>query len=337
MDTNELRIEDVLESLPSELRSELTGIYGNTLVQENFTPIGSNTETANTEQAMPMAPINQVFEDTADETSEVNIAQRNISIELLPTLPDIVDSISTNIAAPAFFTDVNEETLRFNGAEWFDKVQKISVTLLGAGGISTWVGILLGKLGIFQIHIYDPDRYERVNMAGQFCFRDDLNKLKVDALGSIIRNTGSCRFIGTYSRKWRSDRDGIHKVTIVGVDNMLTRKEAFKAWQEHYGDLEDALFIDGRLAAEMYQLYTIKGRDLVAQERYLAEWFSDEEADELVCSFKQTAFMGAALGAKIIEHLVNFYTPQDAAPRLVPFYIEHTPYKDTIVKFAYNG
>lgn len=336
MDTNELRIEDVLAGLPLELRSELAETYGNTLVQENFTPIGSTDSSADAYRAIPLAPISQVFEDTIDETEEVNIIQDNVGMESLPPLPSIVDSISTNIMAPALFTDVNEETLRFNGAEWFDNIQNISVTLLGAGGISTWVGILLGKLGVSQICIYDPDRYERVNMAGQFCFRDDLNKLKVDALGSIIRNTGSCKFVNTYSRKWQEDRDVVNLVTIVGVDNMLTRKEAFQTWKNCYGTLENALFIDGRLAAEMYQLYTIKGGDLVAQERYLKEWFSDEEADELVCSFKQTAFMGAALGAKIIEHLVNFYTPQDAAPRLVPFYIEHTPYKDTVIKFAYN-
>lgn len=337
MDTNELRIEDVLAGLPSELQSELAETYGNTLVQENFTPIGSTDSSTDADQAIPMAPINQVFVDTIDETEVVNITQDNIRMESLTPLPSIVDNISTDIAATALFTDVNEETLRFNGAEWFDNIQNISVTLLGAGGISTWVGILLGKLGVFEIHIYDHDRYESVNMAGQFCFRDDLNKLKVNALGSIIKNTGSCGFINKFPRKWQKDRDRVRPVTIVGVDNMLTRKEAFQTWKDSYGNLEDALFIDGRLAAEMYQLYTIKGGDLVAQERYLEEWFSDDEADELVCSFKQTAFMGAALGAKIIEQLVNFYTPQDAAPRLVPFYIEHTPYKDTIIKFAYNG
>lgn len=336
MNTDTPRIEDILNNLPPELRGEITETYGDTLVQENFIELGSITSSNESSLVNSAAPLNlaeELLEESPENEVVANIVETNECN--FPSMDNIVETTYETTKVNALFTGVNEETLRFNGAEWFENVSSASVTLLGAGGISSWVGILLGKLGIFYLDIYDPDDYEAVNIAGQFCFRRDKGSNKAAALGNTIRDTGSCTFINHYSLAW-TNRRRLQVITIVGVDNMTTRLEAFHSWVEQWGNTPNALFIDGRLAAEMYQLYTIKGGDTVAQQRYAAEWFSDEDADELICSFKQTAFMGAALGAKIIEHLVNFLTPIEAAPRLVPFYIEHTPYKDTIIKFAYN-
>ena len=70
-------------------------------------------------------------------------------------------------------------------------------------------------------------------------------------------------YTSSYNRRWSSG-SGIEKIVIAAVDNMTTGKEIYLDWKHAVERLPDTdwkewLFRDGRLAAESYQLLTIRG------------------------------------------------------------------------------
>ena len=90
---------------------------------------------------------------------------------------------------------------------------------------------------------------------------------------------------------------------------------------------ENCLFIDGRLAAETFQVFCIVGNDTASIDRYTKEWlFTDAEADATQCSYKQTTFMANMIGSIMVNLFVNFCANQTNVliPRDVPFMTEYT-------------
>ena len=101
-------------------------------------------------------------------------------------------------------------------------------------------------------------------------------------------------------------------IMICGFDNMEARKVFFNSWKNYVelkpdSEQKHCLFIDGRLAAEEFQVFCIRGDDKYNINRYANEFlFSDSEADETICSYKQTSFMANMIGSIIINLFVNF-------------------------------
>ena len=176
----------------------------------------------------------------------------------------------------------------------------------------------------------DSDFFELHNIAGQLCSMESVKRResKVYAVSRMVSEVTST-YVSSYNRRW-SPGGGIEKIVIAAVDNMTTRKELYLEWKQTVEKFSDAerkewLFLDGRLAAESYQLLTIRGDNPNAMERYEKEFlFSDEEADNTVCSYKQTAFMACILAGRIVNQYVNFCNNLVSEfPRPIPFFIEY--------------
>ena len=89
---------------------------------------------------------------------------------------------------------------------------------------------------------------------------------------------------------------------------------------------KNCLFIDGRLAAEEFQVLCIKGDDTYNIKRYNKEFlFSDREADETICSYKQTTFMANMIASVMVNLFVNFVANQcePLIDRDLPFYTDY--------------
>ena len=115
-------------------------------------------------------------------------------------------------------------------------------------------------------------------------------------------------------------------IMICGFDNMEARKVFFNSWKKYVelrpdSEQKHCLFIDGRLAAEEFQVFCIRGDDKYNINRYDNEFlFSDSEADETICSYKQTSFMANMIGSIIINLFVNFCANEVGACRDLPFF-----------------
>ena len=226
---------------------------------------------------------------------------------------------------------VDETTSRFSGAIWYEEIQKQTVTLAGVGGIGSYVGFLLGRLKPQRLIIYDPDRVETVNMSGQLYGQTDVGNYKSVALANMVKNYANYNNIVALNDRFGANSEATD-IMICGFDNMEARRIFYTAWKQHtlaYPDEErrkKCLFIDGRLAAEEFQVLSIQGDDERSMKEYEDKWlFGDAEAEETICSYKQTTFMANMIASVMVNVFVNFVANQcgPIIDRDVPFFISY--------------
>ena len=210
---------------------------------------------------------------------------------------------------------VDEATSRFSSAIWYENIQKKTVTLAGVGGIGSYVGFLLARMKPASMFIYDNDIVETVNMSGQLYGQSDLGSPKVSALAGMIKNYAGYSSVFAINERF-TDESEASDIMICGFDNMAARNLFFNKWVSHVQskpeeERKNCLFLDGRLAAEEFQVLCIKGDDEYNINRYGSEFlFSDEEAEETVCSYKQTTFCANMIASYMVNLFVNFCANQ---------------------------
>ena len=264
--------------------------------------------------------------DFDDTTTDVSAEVTESAPEPIPeeTVPDQIPENSPSIL-------VEETTSRFSDAIWYNNVMSKHVVLAGLGGIGSYVAFLLGRLHVAILDMYDDDRVEEANMSGQLYNRNDCGIAKTAAMQYMLSNYAS--YYNAYSREMRfTDETPPRNIMICGFDSMESRRVFYHSWKGLVASLPEnekktCLFIDGRLAAENFQVLCITGDDTASMVRYESDFlFSDDEADETICSYKQTTFMANMIGSIIVNLFVNFCANEcdPLIPRDLPFLTEYS-------------
>ena len=239
-------------------------------------------------------------------------------------LDQAVEEAHQEIPANSATLLVDETTSRFSSAIWYENIQKKTIILAGIGGIGSHLGFLLARMKPASMFIYDNDIVETVNMSGQLYGQSDLGIPKVTALAKMIRNYANYGSVFAISERFTDDSEA-SDIMICGFDNMVARKLFFNKWLNHVQskpeeERANCLYIDGRLDAEMFQILCIRGDDNYNISRYNNEFlFSDAEADETVCSYKQTTFCANMIASYMVNLFVNFCANEVGAYRDLPF------------------
>lgn len=208
----------------------------------------------------------------------------------------------------------DDSTARFRGAPWFDELKNVTVSILGVGGIGSWASLFIARLRPGFISLVDDDHIEEVNMSGQFYSKFSIGTPKVDAIRSNLINFCDCYAHSYRMRITEASELPHNQITVCGFDNMETRKTCFYKWIELLGRINaderhKLLFIDGRLTATELQIFAIRGDDTVSQNEYNRKWlFDDSDAEETLCSFRQTSHLAGIIGGLITNILVNHIT-----------------------------
>lgn len=281
-----------------------------------------------TTQEIPPATLQESYNSFMEELNENTTLESDnpmendgdsISFELSEEEQAILDQavedahqeIPTNSATLL----VDAATSRFSSAIWYENIQKKIIILAGVGGIGSYVGFLLARMKPASMFIYDDDIVEATNMSGQLYGQSDLDRTKVSALAGMIRNYAGYSSIFAINERFTNE-SGASDIMICGFDNMAARRLFFNKWVNHVQskpeeERKNCLFIDGRLAAEEFQILCIKGDDEYNINRYSNEYlFSDAEADETICSYKQTTFCANMIASYMVNLFVNFCANQ---------------------------
>ena len=292
-----------LDGVPNTYKiaySSTEGVVGRIFVNEHFKSL--------IEEAWATRTGNSV-EDGSDSTSF------ELSEEEQAILDQAVEEAHQEIPTNSATLLVDEATSRFSSAIWYENIQKKTVILAGVGGIGSFVGFLLARMKPASMFIYDNDIVETVNMSGQLYGQSDLGIPKVTALAKMIRNYANYGSVFAISERFTEESEA-SDIMICGFDNMAARKLFFNKWLSHVQskpeeERKNCLFIDGRLAAEEFQVLCIKGDDEYNINRYSNEYlFSDAEADETICSYKQTTFCANMIASYMVNLFVNFCANQ---------------------------
>lgn len=322
----EAHTEPNLSSTIEHLIDELDGI--------NYVP---EREENNEDSSLSGGIVDRINTEALEALASGNATvEQVLGIEQPEELPllnegETQESIHREIPVNSDSLLVGETTARFSSAIWYEEIQKKTIILAGVGGIGSYVGFLLSRMRPSGLFIYDPDRVESVNMSGQLYGKEDIGMYKTEALARMIDNYSNFRGVFTDNGRFTESNEGTD-IMICGFDNMEARKTFFNKWIEHVNkkstdeEKGKCLYIDGRLAAEEFQVLCIRGNDSYNINRYNNEFlFSDDEADETICSYKQTSFMACMIASVMVNLFVNFVTNQcnPLIDRDLPFYTSY--------------
>lgn len=240
----------------------------------------------------------------------------------------VEEALNTNVAIIPTNSEeylINQNNLRFSGANWYEDIKKRKITIIGLGGIGSFTAFNISRLNPDMIYLYDMDRVDETNMSGQFYSKNQINSLKTSATCNNILSFSDYAKLYTYAEFVNGA--SISEITIGCLDNMKTRKKVFDTWKSYIttskNNKKELLFIDGRLSLEELQVYCFTGEDDFLIKKYEKEaLFSEEEAEETVCSRKQTTFCATMISSiitnLIINHTVNL--SNNIIGRNLPFY-----------------
>lgn len=261
----------------------------------------------------------RVIEDYASREQEDNSQNLNtespLTEEEQALLDQAVEEAHQEIPVNSATLLVDEATSRFSSAMWYENIQKKTIIVAGIGGIGSYVVFLLARMKPTSLFIYDNDVVETVNMSGQLYSHNDVGTAKVTAIAKMVRDYANYGSVFAINERFTEESEA-SDIMICGFDNMKARKLFFNKWLSHVQskpeeERKNCLYLDGRLAAEEFQILCIRGDDEYNINRYSNEFlFSDEEAIITVCSYKQTTFCANMIASYMVNLFVNFCANQ---------------------------
>jgi hypothetical protein len=146
---------------------------------------------------------------------------------------------------------------------------------------------------------------------GQLYRTKDIGKAKVNAVVDICREFGCINPIMPIAEKFKEEM-GMTNICITGLDNMAARKQIFEEWERHVASVRDVLddqhflFIDGRMAGELSEVFIVDGNKQEQIDEYKNWLFDDNEIEEIDCTMKQTTFVAMGIASFITSSLCNW-------------------------------
>ncbi len=187
------------------------------------------------------------------------------------------------------------------------------VTIIGAGGIGSFLAPVLAKMGVSRITIYDPDIVESHNLPNQMFDCDDIGKHKVDALkDAIFRQT---RIEINAIKDFYPNGDKLKGIVVSGVDSMDSRQ---KIWDQIESDPNIKLYVDARLGGEVVEVYSIRPTFREDRKFYKRFLFPDSEAAQLPCTARNIIYNGSTV-AGLASAQIKKWIRQEEYPRRVSF------------------
>jgi hypothetical protein len=202
---------------------------------------------------------------------------------------------------------------RFKDAMWANS--KETIVLGGAGGISSYLMLLLARTNQHKIIVYDFDTISSVNLGGQFYKEDQIGQPKTQAVIANVKEF--CKDADITPMREYTASSMKSPIMIGGFDNMVARKLMYDNWKSQENR---ELYICPRLSAENYQIYFITpGRE----QRYESTLFTDDQVKDEPCTFKSTSHFAAIIGGRIVQGLNAYLANKKLGEDIyeLPFFI----------------
>lgn len=194
-------------------------------------------------------------------------------------------------------------------------LDKYSVTLVGAGGIGAATGLALAKLGVQWMDVYDDDKVDDVNIPTQLHKVSDIGRPKVLALAELMKEFSDEIHGSAHVRRLASDTFIGTPVIISAVDNIAARKEIWDAVNNSPGA---EWYLDARMGAETFQLYTVFLEEMDTVEPYqdMLRNLHDDDIPDAPCTARATIYT-AFIAAGHIAHQIKRIAMEEPVPSVL--------------------
>lgn len=185
----------------------------------------------------------------------------------------------------------------------YERLKDISITVIGAGAIGSWMLIGLAKIGCKNVTFIDFDTVEIVNYSNQIYGPKDIGKTKIEALKgwseSYLPITENYVFLNTkVDERYTLDSE----IVISAVDCIEVRKMIFSNLGPNV-----KLFLDGRIGRSIAAMYSILNSEPVERQYYMEkEIFPKGESAEIPCTEKTFIAPCVFISSYMISSIRNY-------------------------------
>lgn len=312
------------DSVTSELSEEDWNIILQSIDNDHREEENEEEENTNTTSLENTESVTDTIESTSqpENNSESNPTESN-SAESNSSEPNLIPTNSLTLS-------LDTSTQRFSGTKWYNAIQQKCIIIAGLGGIGSNLAYQIARMHPCKLVLYDDDTVESENMAGQMFSSKQIGDLKVNAVSNLLRDYTTMSNVYAIASRFYATTDA-GDIMMCGFDNMNARKAFFATWKNHVDSLpknqrKNCLYLDGRLSIDYFQILAITGDDTNNIQRYNNEFlFSDNEAEETICSMKQTTYLSCMIASYMTNIFINFVanSTNPIIPYDIPFFLEY--------------
>ena len=182
------------------------------------------------------------------------------------------------------------------------------ITILGVGGIGSWVAFYLAKMGAMSLTVVDFDKVEEHNIPSQLYAPEDIGTSKVDALQRIInifsgRQITPIPFSGT-AQEYAASGLPFGKVVIVAVDSLDERKKIWSIIKPLLGNID--LLVDCRMNAEQLRILCVSPYNADSIIKYQQRMDSNTKASIAPCTGRSIVYNTGIIGAMVASRIKRY-------------------------------
>lgn len=187
---------------------------------------------------------------------------------------------------------------------WFfnPAIHNPRVVLIGAGGIGSPTALLLAKLGIRHLTVYDHDLLAPHNLSTTLYPASMIGRPKVRVLKDVLASFGFPIKVRAIARRFEGQSLRGVDIVISAVDSVKVRKAILRAVRRD----RVPLFIDGRIGGENLRVYTVNLRRPEEIRAYLRTLPKPGQETPLPCVAEQVIDIGAETAALIVRAVRNW-------------------------------
>lgn len=160
----------------------------------------------------------------------------------------------------------------------------VPVHIIGAGATGSWVTMILAKMGIKNINLYDFDTVGEHNLPNQCFDIESIEKNKALELTRIIKQFTNVNINAKNIKVDKSFR--FNGIVFMLTDTMKSRKEIWENCIKF--NVNIPIYIETRMDLRGGRIYTINPLDLTQIKEYEKTLYTDEEAAVSACGTSQS-------------------------------------------------
>lgn len=177
------------------------------------------------------------------------------------------------------------------------------VHVIGGGATGSWLVIMLAKLGVKDVHVWDFDIVENHNIPNQAFMTKDIETMKAEANVMNALDFGDMDYT-PHNEKVDGDTL-LEGIVFVLTDTMNSREEIFKKALKLKPNVK--LVIETRMGLDMCRIYTVNPMDLTQIKKYESTLYDDSEAEVSACGTSKSVVTSAMTTASIAcRQLLNW-------------------------------
>jgi len=151
------------------------------------------------------------------------------------------------------------------------------IHIIGAGATGSWLALMLAKMGIKDISVYDFDVVESHNIPNQLFSPQTVGMKKVDALAITVRLLAGVE-IKAYDKKVTRNHK-FEGVVFMLTDTMFSRKTIYEALKKQ----PIQLLVETRMSSDGGYVFALNPQREEEAAKYDKSFETDEEAATSAC------------------------------------------------------